>query len=246
MMATVWRAVHDRPHRPLEILEIGSWLGASALTWGHALALHNESRGRISCLDAWSPFVDRTLNEGYAHTAMEAAFRDGTAYDTFCRNMSSLPTGVDHTVLRGRSADILPTLPAGGFDIIYIDGDHGYSAVREDIRNCMPLVADGGILCGDDLELQAHEVNAEIARQQPSLDYALAVHLSRTYHPGVTLAVGEAFGRVSAWEGFWAMRKQGESWGPLSLDGMPIDMPPHLPMRELMQLKLYLMQNGLM
>ncbi|MCD6073432.1 MAG: hypothetical protein K0Q70_315 [Rhodospirillales bacterium] len=246
MMAAIWRLAQDHGGRPMNILEVGSWLGASALTWGHALALHNGSRGRITCLDAWAPFVDHDVNKDPGHKRMEIALVDGSAYEMFLSNMSLLPSGVEFAVLRGLSADILPTLPAGGFDIVYIDGDHSYPAVCDDIRHSMSLVADEGILCGDDLELQSFEVNANIGRRLPSLDSALATHLSQTYHPGVTLAVGETFGRVSVWEGFWAMRKRGTSWQPISLDGAPLDMPPHLPPRSMMELKIYLMQHGLM
>jgi predicted O-methyltransferase YrrM len=246
MMAAIWHLAQDHGGRPMNILEVGSWLGASALTWGHALALHNGSRGRITCLDAWAPFIDHTVNEETHHKKMESAFVDGSAYDTFLNNVALIPNGIDLAVLRGLSGDILPTLPTAGFDVVYIDGDHSYPVVHDDIRCSMKLVADGGILCGDDLELQTHEVNAEIARQQPSLEHAFAVHLSRSYHPGVTLAVGELLGRVSAWEGFWAMRKRGASWQPISLDGAPLDMPPHLPPRSMMELKIYLMQHGLM
>ncbi len=36
------------------------------------------------------------------------------------------------------------------FDLVFIDGDHSYEAVREDIEAWFPLVSANGILCGDD------------------------------------------------------------------------------------------------
>lgn len=36
------------------------------------------------------------------------------------------------------------------FDWVYIDGDHSFKIVKEDIRKYLPLVKPGGILCGDD------------------------------------------------------------------------------------------------
>lgn len=38
----------------------------------------------------------------------------------------------------------------GGFDAVYLDADHSYSAVVADIEAWLPLVRSGGILCGHD------------------------------------------------------------------------------------------------
>jgi predicted O-methyltransferase YrrM len=40
------------------------------------------------------------------------------------------------------------------FDFIYIDGDHSYDYVKEDIEIWYPKVRDGGILCGHDYNNQ--------------------------------------------------------------------------------------------
>ena len=36
------------------------------------------------------------------------------------------------------------------FDIVYIDASHEYEFVIEDIKNWLPKVKKGGIICGDD------------------------------------------------------------------------------------------------
>jgi hypothetical protein len=33
---------------------------------------------------------------------------------------------------------------------VYIDGDHSYEAVRDDLRAWYPKLKHGGVLCGDD------------------------------------------------------------------------------------------------
>jgi len=133
---------------------------------------------------------------------------------------------------------------AGAYDLVYLDGDHTYTAVRADIGNARPLVSDGGILCGDDLELQADEAQADIARSEPSLDYIYSQRWQRAYHPGVSLAVGEAFGRVSAWGGFWAMQNRGGAWSPISMRGMPLSLPPYASAEDLLHLKAQIAELG--
>jgi hypothetical protein len=103
------------------------------------------------------------------------------------------------------------------FDLVYLDGDHRYKQVSTDIRNAERLVGDGGILCGDDLELQAPAVDLENAKDNAHLDFILDPKTGQYYHPGITLAVAECFGDVSSWDGFWAVRKCGSKWEKVAI-----------------------------
>ena len=237
MMGAVWRLAQDRGGSFLNVLEVGSWVGVSALTFGKALAYHNGGKGHITCVDAWSPYVDLAANDSPMYVEVNGALRSGRIFDAFHRNMEHLPACVGHTVIRGWSAKVLPTLQPGAYDLVNLDGDHAYTAVRADIDNAIPLVSDGGILCGDDLELQADEAPAEIARTHTSLDCIYSGRRRCFYHPGVSLAVGEVFGHVSAWAGFWAMQKRGNAWAPVSLAQMPLFLPPFAPPEMLLQIK---------
>lgn len=51
---------------------------------------------------------------------------------------------------RGTAASVLPTLSDACFDWVYIDGNHLYAYVLEDLRLAHPRVRPGGFLCGDD------------------------------------------------------------------------------------------------
>jgi predicted O-methyltransferase YrrM len=237
MMGAVWRLAKDRAGSSLNILEVGSWVGISTLTFGQGLAQHNEGRGHITSVDAWLPYVDLTENQSPKYVEINDSLRSGRIFDAFHRNMKNLPPSVGHSVIRGWSADVLPQLRVGSYDLVFLDGDHSYANVRADLDNAMPLVTEGGIICGDDLELQADDVNAEIARGKPSLDYVYAMNLDCAYHPGVSLAVYESFGRVSEWAGFWAMQKKNGAWLPVSLSDMPLSLPPYASAKTLLQIK---------
>ena len=52
-------------------------------------------------------------------------------------------------------------------DFIYIDGNHEYSIVEEDIRIWYPKVKIGGYLCGDDVyshDLSEHDTSGNVTR----------------------------------------------------------------------------------
>lgn len=160
---------------------------------------------------------------------MEQALASDAAYQIFLHNMNTLPAGIERQHLRGKSERILPLLKDAHFDVVFVDADHTYTHVKRDIDLSLRLVKEGGILCGDDLNLQLHEVDAAHAKANGEQDFIPDPKTGRNYHPGVTLAVAERFGPVSSWGGFWAMQRQGESWKPITLRDMPVHFPAHFP-----------------
>lgn len=56
-------------------------------------------------------------------------------------------------VLREMSTTALAALPDGELDWVYIDGDHRYEGVRDDLALALAKVRDGGLICGDDYTL---------------------------------------------------------------------------------------------
>jgi predicted O-methyltransferase YrrM len=137
--------------RNSEVIEIGSYLGASSVYLAAGLSAHG---GRLHCVDTWR---NEGMKEGAADT-----------FDQFQRNTAG-QAGVINAI-RMRSQDALPSLP-GPFRLAFIDGDHSYEAVRDDLR----LLAD---------------------RMTP--DGILALHDWR-YFPGVSVAVLE-FIRSTRWK----------------------------------------------
>lgn len=53
----------------------------------------------------------------------------------------------------GASADVARKLSHRKFDFIYIDGDHEYAGVRDDLAAWWPRVSDAGIFAGHDFDL---------------------------------------------------------------------------------------------
>ncbi len=219
----------------LAILEIGSYMGASLLTWGNAIERLHGGTATITCVDPWglgdtAPQYDE---------AMAAALVSNQAYEVFMHNASLVNERVTVRHIRDLSEGALPPLGDGTFDIVYIDGCHYFREALFDMQEGRRLVKDGGILCGDDLELQAGECGLENARQHAREDYIRDPVSGRYFHPGVTLAVHETFGEVSSFSGFWAMRKQGVTFSRVSLASARGVAPPHWPDQSLARIKTY-------
>jgi predicted O-methyltransferase YrrM len=238
MMGTIWYLKKNNPNlKDISILEIGSWLGASALSFAQGLKEHNNAQGKITCIDAWVPFFDEEKNADDVHKNMQAMLGSDVAYNIFMHNIGTVAKSTLCQHLRGNSENIMPMLKPEQFDVIFIDADHTYEPVKKDILNAIPLLKDGGIICGDDLNLQMFECDQELAKKSGDKDFIKDTKSGRNFHPGVTLAVDEIFGKVTAHGGFWAIQKQGTKWIAPSYKDMPVIYPDHFPAEALAKAK---------
>jgi predicted O-methyltransferase YrrM len=212
MQTLVEQECRRRENQPYKILEIGSWAGGSTITWCNAIQSFNKERGFVVCVDPWECYVDDINSDFVVYKTMHDALKSGNIFNLFLHNIRSSGFNSLVKVMKGQSRDILPLLKPESFDLVFVDGAHDYTNVALDLKNAAPLVRNGGILCGDDLELQVTEVDMKNAIENSASDYVLDPKNNRLFHPGVTLAVGELLPSVSAWQGFWAMRKYGTNW----------------------------------
>jgi hypothetical protein len=125
------------------IVEVGAWKGRSTR------ALGDNTLGRVWSVDTWegSP-SERSDNHAEAVTLGA----DGL-YGIYSSNLRDLIELGRVVPLRMRSvAAARHLLRADGpvLDFVFLDADHVYPSVAQDIRAWMPLVRSGGILAGHD------------------------------------------------------------------------------------------------
>jgi predicted O-methyltransferase YrrM len=71
-------------------------------------------------------------------------------YNNFLHNIKEIDCENIVKVLKGPSSEKIPEIPDGCLDICFIDAEHSYENVKEDILLCIPKLKDDGILCGHD------------------------------------------------------------------------------------------------
>ena len=199
MQALAKRAASECPK--FRMVEVGSWVGESAILWARA-AFERTTDVRVYCVDPWQPYDSLDVPE------MQEALCDHRVFGTFLQNVDRAGLSLAiHPVVGTLREHWGSVVLWGPHALVYIDGDHAYTAVKQDLYDAARLLSDGGYLCGDDLERQLHEVPYSEAYAHRAKDGPLP------YHAGVTLAVGEFFRReVSAYDGFWVMQKAGDDW----------------------------------
>lgn len=118
------------------IVEVGSWKGRSTK------ALACASPGIVYAVDhwdgAWGPGADP----------------EAGVFEAFSTNLAEEIRSGKVVPIRASSADGARLLAERGVvaDMVFIDADHTYEAVKSDIEAFMPLLAEGGLLCGHDYE----------------------------------------------------------------------------------------------
>ena len=194
----------------VNILEIGSWAGASTITWARAIKDLGLS-GSLHCVDIWEPYFDLKVNPAEIYEQMNSAAEQDAIFQAFRNNISAAGVEDMVTFTRGNSRDVLPKIDADSYQIIFIDASHLYADVYNDVVQAKRLVADGGILCGDDFELPAAMVDQAVHTQALSdnVDFIKDPSTGTCYHPGVSQAVADTLGDVSVWDGLWAVRRGG-------------------------------------
>lgn len=100
--------------RPTVAAEIGSYLGCSSSFLAAALR-RSSAKAVLYCIDTWQ---NETMPEGERDT-----------YNEFLRNTKDYETIIQP--LRGLSNDIASHF-TDKIDLLFIDGDHSYTAVKDD------------------------------------------------------------------------------------------------------------------
>ena len=132
-----WLAQQAQTH--VAIAEVGCFIGRST----RALADHTS--GIVYAIDPWDPKWLESVGDADP-AAMTVALRHPTPLLEFVENTRDLP----NVLIR------VGTLPSVRFpippDMIFIDGDHRYRAVSNDIFASLRLLRPGCLLCGHDYE----------------------------------------------------------------------------------------------
>lgn len=140
--------------KPQLIVEIGSWLGTSAIYMAEVLKeIHDDFE--IVCVDTWLGSVEHWTGESchdFKQTLMQDNGRQNLLYKKFLSNViqNNLQEYITPLCLDSSNAYWLLNKNRVQPDMIYIDASHDYFSVRVDLFNYSNLVKVGGCILGDD------------------------------------------------------------------------------------------------
>lgn len=129
-----------RKHQVKNVLEVGSWLGASTR---HLATLIPED-GKVYAVDHWEGSEE--------HLQMEVRDWIPTLFQQFLSNTIHMQLTDKIVPVRMRSLEAAEKLKDLKLDIdlVYLDGSHDYESVYKDICAWYPYIEGKGIMTGDD------------------------------------------------------------------------------------------------
>ncbi|PKL76026.1 MAG: class I SAM-dependent methyltransferase [Candidatus Melainabacteria bacterium HGW-Melainabacteria-1] len=145
-------AIYQKIPQPNLCVEVGSWLGRSAIGAAEYYAKDlNWSDFTLICIDTWLGSLEH-WTEPERFGGFERVHGHPALYQQFLSNV----------MLSGMQAQILP-LPQTSVtgarilshfrlrpDWVYLDASHEPEDVMMDLKLYWPLIRRGGVLCGDD------------------------------------------------------------------------------------------------
>lgn len=114
-----------------KVAEVGAYQGQSA-SYLIVESINQEKKFDITIIDCWP----------------------GDLFQIFLKHLKPLE-GLYKTIHAG-SQDAVKKFEDNSLDFVYIDAEHSYKAVKEDIKEWMPKVKSGGIIAGHDYDKQEH------------------------------------------------------------------------------------------
>lgn len=135
------------------VAEIGVWEGAFSQR-----ILNVCKPQTLHLIDPWE-FMPEFRNTCFGRLKNEHLMDE--RYEAVCRMFRNDPRVRIH---RATSQEALSQMPDHSLDWVYVDGNHNEPFVSQDIALCLQKVKPNGIICGDDYNWKAFELDAPVRR----------------------------------------------------------------------------------
>lgn len=124
-------------HRPKVCVELGTWLGASAIPVARSI---RRWGGTLTCVDTWA---------GDLHAPDTTRPSAPWILVSCARNLIESGVGGNVRLIPATTIDAASAW-TDPIDYLYIDAAHDYESVQADLRAWVPHVRRGGLILGDD------------------------------------------------------------------------------------------------
>lgn len=138
-------------------VEIGTWEGG----FSRALLSYTQCK-KLYCVDPYKHFSNNEYPDGMNLLSQE---QFDTKFATTRKALQEFGDRVE--MVRLESSEAVTKFADESLDYVYIDGNHDYRYVLNDIKLWYPKVKKGGFLCGDDVystDLKEHDADGNVTR----------------------------------------------------------------------------------
>ncbi len=137
---TLYYLLKDREHK--FGAEIGAFRGATS----RYLLENLPQLLQLICVDPWIKYPD--FEKVIYNRKLQKTDFESTIYQEFLNSIQGYADRVD--VIRDYSSKAVEYVDDNSLDFIFIDGNHSYEYVKEDIELWYPKIKKGGLISGHD------------------------------------------------------------------------------------------------
>ena len=152
-------------------VEVGSYKGKSASLMAVEM-INNNKDIKFDCVDTWL---------GSPEHQILAEVRNDTLFNIFTENIKPVAHKVN--AIRAASVEASSLYEDKSLDFVFIDADHSYEAVKEDLEAWFPKMKDGGTIAGHDYGNPTNGVKPAVDEffLEKDLEVATLRHLWKVY-----------------------------------------------------------------
>jgi predicted O-methyltransferase YrrM len=169
-------------HRPKVVVELGSWLGASAIAMARVV---RQWGGTVTCVDTWAGALDDDGGSPPDRTPVMLL--------SCARAMVEAGVSANVRLIPAMTVEAAKQWQGPAIDFLYVDADHSYEGVRADLNAWVPHVRAGGLIAGDDYQ---HPRYPGVQLAWDAFEHAHGLMLTR-YQTDPPAAVQLIYGTVS-------------------------------------------------
>ncbi len=122
------------------LVEIGSWLGRSAVVLSRAI--RDKNGATLFCIDPFNADSDSVSSANLRRASQKIG---RTLMDLFTENLRRFGASERVKILRGYSSEFSGDWDKP-IDLLFIDGNHAYEPVKRDFLEWSPFIKPGGYL----------------------------------------------------------------------------------------------------
>ena len=174
--------------RPLCVVELGVFQGGNSVLIAEALTRNGMGPDSfVMSVDTWLldlSFMYTSIGDGYLKQAVRVG-GGSQMYLQFLANVLRSGQSARVVPIQSTTTNAARALISHGFDVdaVYVDASHDSVDVFIDCENWWPLVRCGGVMWGDDLNLQTVKDAVDAFTSKHGLEYHPAMP-GQEHHPG--------------------------------------------------------------
>ena len=134
---------------PVNVIEIGARYGESS-----KVILNNLKVNKYVIIDPYTSY-DEYNNDGFNKIISDD--NDDNIYNKTKNELDSLHNNMVFYRTFSTDTNTINAIEDNSIDLIFIDGNHTYKYVLDDLENYYPKLKNTGIICGDDFFMRTHE-----------------------------------------------------------------------------------------